>query len=78
MASINESIDLNIYIIDHFFILCDFFRIENIGIPVILINILLFLFTLVGGAYSNIASFQPGIQLSPKGTHSREGVESTK
>ena len=45
----NGLIDFNSYIIDHFSIVRNIFSIENVGMIIILTDILLFLFTFVGG-----------------------------
>ena len=45
----NGLMDFNSYIIDHFSIVRNIFSIENVGMLIILNDILLFLFTFVGG-----------------------------
>ena len=55
MKSINTSIEFNIYIIDNFSFVLNFFNSENKSIAIILNDIILFRFTLLR-AYSNIVS----------------------
>ena len=45
----NGLMDFNFYIIDHFSIVRNIFSIENVGMLIILDDVLLFLFTFVGG-----------------------------
>ena len=45
----NGLMDFNSYIIDHFSIVRNIFSIENVGMLIILNDILLFLLTFVGG-----------------------------